>query len=111
MELTCPQLKSCTFGTKRIWEEARHFCFNRCTNAQREAFYQVNEEWATVAKPLLAFLWRLYHPQDWGAEQGSQSFAWLLTRYFDADSRNYSVGGTNPPLTRRTLRSIYQNCE
>ena len=62
MELTCPQLKSCTFGTKRIWEEARHFCFNRCTNAQREAFYQVNEEWATVARPLLAFLWRLYHP-------------------------------------------------
>ena len=49
--------------------------------------------------------------QDWDAEQGSQSFAWLLTRYFDADSRNYSVGGTNPPLTRRTLRSIYQNCE
>lgn len=32
--------------------------------------------------------------QGWNSERQSQSFAWLVSRFFDADSRIYGVGGT-----------------
>ena len=32
--------------------------------------------------------------QGWNSEKDSQSYAWLTTRYFDADSMNFGVGGT-----------------
>ena len=219
MELTFSQLRSCTFGAERIWEEAGRFCFSRCTDVQREAFYQANEEWGgrceatagirldfhtdarlltvQVAAPgkyevladdlaVLALALeadgRFSVPlppgdtrvtvvlpshsvgalrsvalqdssyirphrhrmklafygdsitQGWDAAKDSQSFSWLLTRYFDADSRNYGVGGitflprtventgfdpdcvivalgTNLLPTHRTLQRIRQNCE
>ena len=32
--------------------------------------------------------------QGWNSEKDSQSFAWLTSRFFDADSRIYGIGGT-----------------
>ena len=32
--------------------------------------------------------------QGWNSEKDSQSYAWLTTRFFDAQSVNYGVGGT-----------------
>lgn len=32
--------------------------------------------------------------QGWNSEKNSQSYAWLTTRFFDADSRIYGIGGT-----------------
>ena len=32
--------------------------------------------------------------QGWNSEKDSQSYAWLISRYFDADSRIYGIGGT-----------------
>ena len=32
--------------------------------------------------------------QGWNSEKDSQSYAWLVTRFFDANSRIYGIGGT-----------------
>lgn len=32
--------------------------------------------------------------QGWNSEKDAQSYVWLTTRYFDADSMNFGVGGT-----------------
>ena len=32
--------------------------------------------------------------QGWNSEKDSQSYAWLTSRFFDADSRIYGIGGT-----------------
>ncbi len=32
--------------------------------------------------------------QGWNSEKNSQTFAWLVSRFFDADSRIYGIGGT-----------------